>query len=227
MGSDKKTSFPILICVLLLVFALDGEAFAQIDRDVARYCYSAIARNILTFVSSENVKSWPRGFSDYFVSPFCPLLDTGEYYNVSFKYSDIGFPDGRYRLIEFSTDRMAVYRPVHDSLRERLSVSAGGDIVGYSPLLDKGLIALGNRSLLFVSGYMFLHDVRRYYFDGGYDSVKISSYLLVRYFNYDPEIISVDAKSGSAVFFSKVLHMKYLLRINYGEDEKAEVLEHI
>ena len=72
-----------------------------------------------------------------------------------------------------------------------------------------------SKDVLFISGYMYLDDIKDKYFELNSNKESKKEYIKLKYFNYMPEIIKV--KKRYIIFYSKLTRRKYkvLLKKNF------------
>lgn len=69
-----------------------------------------------------------------------------------------------------------------------------------------GVDSLSN-DVLFISGYMYLDDIKEKYFELSTNKELRQEYVKLKYFNYMPEIIKVTRRH--VIFYSKITRRKY------------------
>lgn len=103
---------------------------------------------------------------------------------------------------------------------------SGGRISYFKDIMRKGLIGLNKttHNIIFISGYMFLDDIKPIV---SLDSIKkVKEYIELRYFNYTPneikiyENISDKTEVWVASFFSEANGIYYMLKIPIKEQDE-------
>lgn len=174
---------------------------------------------ITQYISTHN-EQYSRGFGNISMIrealPPCNQYDME--YDIQLRPVDFVIPD------EFIRNNFTIleYRWPHLQMRswfrgrERVSTIGGKMPDYYSPLADRGIIAISkdSSSILYISGYMFLDNICSYYFPKGHlDETLMRDYIMLRFYNYEPEIKNVDIEKGECVFYSRVVEKKYRVRI--------------
>ncbi len=123
------------------------------------------------------------------------------------------FPDTDFFIVKYEVDLKATaFRIYGDDIKDNgmipYYVCNGPN--KYDNIMENGLLAINKKTykILFLSGYAFLDDVKKYYFkEISLLNKSMKEYVKVKYFNYNPfEINIVDNK---VFFYSEVINFKY------------------
>lgn len=157
----------------------------------------------------------------------CPIPDLGMMYYVDI--SQVFFEsslDSNILFYSYSIDPIGYKKYVNykgvieqrDILVTAPNEINNKDFLG-DPIQRKGLVAFRKKanfifSFLYVSGKMFLDDIKMELFDGRITPQNIMLYVKLKYFSYAPDLIKNDfIKTGTVAFYSQNLKKNVIILI--------------
>ncbi len=178
--------------------------------------YRAVVKNMVGYMTynmlSDNYDIINSGeFSWKYFDEGSVVLDSGQRYRMKVEPAGISFPDSTYILYAFYTNRLSYDKWQYaDGVAEQVVVARGGGN-RFPVIMNRGLVAVSwdNGRLIFVSGYLFLHDISRYFFEDGVTADKVRNYISIRYYNYDPSDIVISADGTTATFYSRMTFKRH------------------
>lgn len=233
----KKTSVICFLLFLYPVFTLLGqqqEQEAEKKKNIFRLyldmpkmsntelLYQKLSRNLSAYMIHQyalyayNPPSINSFFFDEILNDAFSSSDgIGPEFNIRLCKSTIELPyEGAYQdrsiLLEYQWAKMEMRYKYGDEYRIGQNIKYYHSL--YSPLMEKGLIAISPDSsyVVFISGYMFLNNICHWYFpDNQFTDAAIHDYISVRYYNYTPIIEKIDVEKQECIFFSRVMQKRY------------------
>lgn len=216
-----------IIFVLICVFIVSNiDAQNNIEKKISSKLYYEIIQNILTKISYERIVYLKQN-PCYRCDTYKHILDTNDYYGLFlkkldhdsiFKYlSDIEL----YEYSKFGT----FYTRSYDSNSILFGANTPFNSY-YNTIMANGIIGIKkNKEIIFISGYLFLDDIKNYFFENDNFSVEnIDAYVRVKYYNYDVEIKKI--KRREVLFYSKKTDKIFKVKI-YNKKNKEDKLEEL
>ncbi|MBK9247893.1 MAG: hypothetical protein IPM69_07230 [Ignavibacteria bacterium] len=197
-----------------------------------------ITTNLMTYNNSRFFLSSSQRYNEFnHVHRKGMLLNLApcEHFVINFKESSLSFRG--YKLVEYSIPNMKIgcFRNFDNDTcvtKYHMPISSVGRIDGFLSndfrevdssilrLMQKGLI-LDLSGPIFISGYMFLDEIADEFFDvdittefsddplSHVNKTSFEQFIKIRYFNYDPESISINIQNYSATFYSPVTNKNH------------------
>ena len=230
----KKTSVICFLLFLYLVFTLLGQQQEQeAEKKKNRFrlyldmpkmsntelLYQKLSRNLSAYMIHQyaldayNPPSINSFFFDEILNNAFPPCDKiGSEFNIQLCKSAIELPHkSEFIVLEYKWRKMQKRFKIGDEYRIATNLDYYYNSP-YSPLMEKGLIAVSSDSsyVVFISGYMFLNNICHWYFpDNQFTDAAIHDYISVRYYNYTPIIEKIDVEKQECLFFSRVMQKRY------------------
>jgi hypothetical protein len=86
-----------------------------------------------------------------------------------------------------------------------------------------GLHENDDKSLLFVSGFLYKNDIRNLFFSKKkQNKIDIVRYISLRYFNYQPINIKIKKVKRRAIFYSEITKKKYVVLFDPNKKEQVK-----
>lgn len=211
-----------LSSIIIIFLFLRTQSFAQLKKSDSANIYNNIISNFVNYTVynyiDKNKSDFIEGKLDhYFIEGVNPVLDTNQHYFFKNKPILQIFPDTNYILLAFTNPNIEYGEYIYDSKHKDLYTSTWSLFHKiYSPLMENVLVAYDpkGRRTLYLSGYMFLDDVKFTYFSKGINENSILNYINAKYYNYLPKDIEVNAKNQKVKFYSQALNKTFEVQIS-------------
>lgn len=239
----KKTSVICFLLFLYPVFTLLGQ---QLDPEYGKklmvyltthtlsnteLLYQKLSRNLSAYMIHQYASDAynPPSINSFFFdeilnNAFPPCDKIGSEFNIRLYKSAIELPHkSEFIVLEYTWTNMETRFKIGDEYRIATIVGPHYNSP-YSPLMEKGLIAVSSDSsyVVFISGYTFLNNICHWYFpDNQFTDAAIHDYISVRYYNYTPIIEKIDVEKQECLFFSRVMQKRYRAVFVRPTDERS------
>lgn len=210
-----------VIILLMFYFGVSEIASGQNFFDSSAV-YNAIIKNMIAYEineglikKQESVKAY--GYASYFSSLDNPLPDDGLSYKLILKKTNLVIDSFDYDIYEYNVVNLDNTSFDSKCLKDSILILSRNAIIK-NRLCYSGLIAVtkhGNvtaSTMLFISGQIFVDEIKKIVIKKR-DKESLNNYTLLRFYNYGPEVESINLKKGEVVFYSSILKNKYKLLI--------------
>lgn len=228
-----------ILLLVIFFFVPVGIAYSQNDSAIVELfrekMYIGVTNNVISKLIYDRIQNYSENlitgdFGSWMFQDTPMILDSGKIYNISFSRSDLTFPDSSYILVRFSWPGMS-FRTFNCSDSNRKSSRVTIQIITGGPtkvsLLEEGLIAINRTTgtMLFVSGYMYLNSISKYFFSDALDSLSLFNYVKLRYYNFSPSDFSMS--DGRIRFYSTSMMCYLMLSIQMDPADPGRMSEYL
>lgn len=230
----------ILISASFFFNKLNGQnVIAPINENHGDYniLYNKIVKNTTTYhIFKRLEKKTLTEKNDYLINLFndnflaCPIPEKGMVYSIVINkvdFNDVNI-DSSYSFYSYNFSTLGYKYYIESDGKVTVETKLGSppntpvnpNYFLSDPLERNGIIAIKRKhhfilSFLFLSGEMFLDDVRKRIFNGNINEQNVTTYIQMKYYNYQPDILQNDFKKDkSVIFYSKILEKKFRVYIN-------------
>jgi hypothetical protein len=238
------------ILIFLSSFICFGTSIAQEDYILNKsdalysHIYNAVIKNLTfhhTYYAFLKTNNSPGHFFDD-ISPFggCAIPNEGLIYDMAIYKRNNLKPDSIMSIYEYEISDITYSQ--YSALKKDIAIlhfignpehRNKNDFL-HNKLEKKGLIGLyeygGNyfSTIIFVSGELFLDNIKEKLFKGYIDNSNIYSYVYLKYYNYDPISIRIEVKGGFFLvfFYSKTIEKNVKITVpNSKSEDKVHIID--
>jgi hypothetical protein len=206
---------------LLFLFIVSTWSYSQ-SAKLEEKLYQEIISNITTKISYDRIEHYKKFlFNDCErCDLYSHILDTGSYYRLEIeKYEDVSIELMKDITIYKYEGFPSFYFRTKDG---ELLMGGSPPFSYFTPLMYKGLVGLtSDNNYIFISGHMFLDNIKKYFFVENFSEKNIESYVKIKYYNYDFKIEKI--KRNKVLVYSNVTNKNYWIKI-YKELSKEDKL---